>query len=220
MTEETGPTSTAAASEPDAERLRLDGLVVERGGLRLGPLTLEVAPGETVWCSGPNGSGKSTLLHAVAGLIQPTSGTVRLGPLAWGSGDSPENRDVTFLLQDLGLFPHLTIRKQCLLYGERAGDAGTAATESRLDQLAETLQVAEFLDRKPSALSGGEAQRCALARTLCRPARVVLLDEPLAAQHESGRSWVLEQLEKTRAEGSIVLVASHQPFQATNRLEL
>jgi len=185
-----------------------DALVVEalrtgRGGFRGGPHDLVVEPGAALVIVGPNGSGKSTLLETIAGLAPAVSGTVRLGERTWDDLP-PWRRDAAVLLQRLGLWPHRTVREQAAL---AAGDASGAA--ARIAGLAERLAVTELLDRRPAGLSGGEAQRAALLRTLAPARTVLLLDEPTSAQHTDTGALVRAVVEAELAKGRIALIAAH-----------
>lgn len=200
---------------------------VERAGFRAGPISLEVGRGEELWLVGPNGSGKSTLLAVFAGLLPALRGTVELcgrtivGP---GTGVPAWQRDVTILLQDLGLWPHLSVGRQAhLVATDVAKRSTTPDAESptvRIARIADVLGVTELLDRKPRALSGGEAQRCALLRTLAPERSLILLDEPLGAQHSEGRERIERVLASERARGAMVLIAGHQPPPAARTVQL
>lgn len=185
-----------------------DGMVIgalctARGGFRGGPHDLTVARGSALVLTGPNGSGKSTLLETVAGLAPAVSGTMRLGDRPWDALP-PWRRDAAILLQGLGLWTNRTVREQAAL---AAGDAQGVA--DRIETLAERLALTALLDRRPGALSGGEAQRAALLRTLAPARTVLLLDEPTSAQHEDTAALVRDTIEAELAEGRLALVAAH-----------
>ncbi len=140
---------------------------------------LDVGAQELLVLVGRSGSGKTTLLRAVAGLESLDSGRILL------DGDDvthlpPGRRGIAMVFQEAALFPHLRVRDNIGI-GERARGADRAAIASRIDDVADTLDVRHLLDRMPAQLSGGERQRVALARAMIRSPRVLLLDEPLAA---------------------------------------
>lgn len=155
--------------------LELAGLTVERGAFALRDVSLRVGPGRTLAVLGPNGSGKSTLLEAVAGLLPARAGSVAIG------GEdrtrvAPERRRVGYLVQDYGLFPHLTVRDNV-----RFGMPAPLRRARYDDELLARLRIGELASRRPGGLSGGERQRVALARALATEAQTLLFDEPFAA---------------------------------------
>ena len=128
---------------------------------------------------GPTGSGKTLILESVIGLRNFQSGKIIIG------GEEiqnfpPERRGISYLPQDLALFPHLTVREN-LLYGLRAQKKSPRENENHLSSLIDTLKIGHLLDRYPQGLSGGEKQRVALGRALAPSPQLLLLDEPLAA---------------------------------------
>ena len=161
-------------------------------------LTLE--RGEVVALLGPSGSGKTTLLRAVAGLEQPSEGTIRVGDKVVFDGaarvDVPaEGRNLGLVFQSYALWPHKTVSDN-VSYGLKlrkisAGDVATRV-KSALDQ----LSLGHLGDRFPHQLSGGQQQRVALARALVYNPPVILLDEPLsnldAKLREEARAWLRE----------------------------
>lgn len=193
--------------------LDLASVTYQRGQFQLPSCSLQVAAGERIWISGPNGSGKSTLLSLIAGLHAPTAGTITIQGTRVDR-TPPWQRPCTILLQDLGLWPHLTIRKQCTLAGTGPDIA------KRIQTIAQELNVTPLLDRKPAQLSGGEAQRSALVRTLLRDTPLVLLDEPYAAQHEDGIAAINLVLDRLRDQGKAVIVAGHREAPQSREMSL
>lgn len=187
--------------------LVVEGLVIRRGRFSLGPLNLKLAPGVVSVVSGDNGSGKSTLMLGLAGLIEIEKGSISIAGKvveeAAGRVD-PHQRGITFLQQSGGLWPHLSLRQQCRLVAGKAGFDDTEVTAC-----AKRLALAELLDRKPTDLSGGEAQRGELLRTLASPARLILADEPFSAQHPTGVEQMEAEFSRAAKKGRSVLVASH-----------
>ncbi len=163
----------------------LDAAVVLRRAHFTLDLAFTVAPGEVLAVLGPNGAGKSTLLGVLSGLLRPDSGHVRLGDTAVTDVDAhvylpPHERGVGMLSQQGLLFPHLTALAN-VAFGPRARGVPREEAETRARRLLEEVDAAELADRKPSQLSGGQAQRVALARVLAPEPDLLLLDEPLAA---------------------------------------
>ncbi|MBZ5741318.1 sulfate/molybdate ABC transporter ATP-binding protein [Nocardioides mangrovi] len=184
--------------------LRMEARVLDRDV----DVALEVGDGETVAVLGPNGAGKSTLLAVVAGLLRPDAGRVELdgreltGPRAWVA---PHDRRVALLAQDPLLFPHLSALENVAFGPRSAGTRRTAARTAAQDWLDE-VGVGELADRRPGQLSGGQAQRVAVARALAAEPRVLLLDEPMAALDVAVRPALRQVLRRVLAGRSVVLV--------------
>ena len=137
---------------------------------------LTVAPGEFVSLLGPSGCGKTSLLRIIGGLMEPTTGTVRIdgGPVA----DAVEARKFGFVFQDATLLPWRTVRANATLLLDVIGRQSERA---RVDALLETVGLAKFTNHYPAQLSGGMRQRVALARALALDPEILLMDEPFAA---------------------------------------
>ena len=148
----------------------------------LWPTTLDVATGRTTVLIGPSGCGKSTLLRLLSGLIRPDAGTIQFDGRPMTPATLPAvRRRMGYVIQDGGLFPHLTGRRNVTLQAEhlRRDPAATAARVTDLCQL--TRLAPDVLDRYPAEMSGGQRQRVALIRALMPDPDVLLLDEPLGA---------------------------------------
>jgi molybdate transport system permease protein len=156
---------------------------------------------------GPNGSGKTTLLRALAGL-ELTRGTLHVDDLDVAALP-PEGRPVGWVPQRGALFPHLSVRDNiAYAVGGRRGRA-------RADEELERLDIAALADRKPSALSGGQAQRVALARALARRPRLLLLDEPLSALDADARVDVRRLLRQHLSSyDGVTILVTHDPIDA------
>ncbi|EWC58737.1 Molybdenum transport ATP-binding protein ModC [Actinokineospora spheciospongiae] len=182
-------------------------------------VAVEVAAGEVVAVLGPNGSGKSTLLDVLAGLLLPDHGRVTvddrvLTDTATGVRLPPARRGVGLLAQDALLFPHLTALAN-VAFGPRA----TGARRGRADEVARhwlaEVGAAEFADRKPAALSGGQAQRVALARALAAEPGLLLLDEPFAALDVDATPVLRGVVRRVlAATGRTALLVTHDPLDA------
>lgn len=140
-------------------------------------VSIEVERGEIVALLGPSGSGKSTLLRVIAGLLDAAAGSVAIDGTDV-TGIPTHRRSVGMVFQDEQLFPHLSVRDN-VAFGLKM--AGVAAEErrDRAERLLETVGLATFGDRNVRDLSGGEAKRVAVARSLAPSPKVLLLDEPL-----------------------------------------
>lgn len=138
---------------------------------------LEVADAEVVAVLGPSGSGKSTLLRVIAGLLAPDAGSVLLDGA--DVTDLPAHRrGVGLVFQDEQLFPHLDVAAN-ISFGLRMQGATRQSAAERVEELLTLVGLAGFHDRRVGSLSGGEAKRVALARSLAPRPKVLLLDEPL-----------------------------------------
>ncbi len=159
--------------------LNINSLDVKVGSFALHIEELHVGPGEIVGLLGKSGSGKSTLLTALGGFIANTKGEYRID----GEDRSaffPERRRLAYVFQKSSLFPHLTLERNVAFPMEIAG-ISRAKWRPRVRAWLDRLGLLGLAQRKPDALSGGEAQRGALARALVSGYKVVLLDEPFSA---------------------------------------
>ncbi|MCK0097082.1 ATP-binding cassette domain-containing protein [Yoonia sp. F2084L] len=192
--------------------LTCDRLVLQQG---LFSLTANVGfeVGLVTALIGPSGAGKSTLLAAIAGFLQPSSGR-----LLWDGTNltdaAPGARPVSVLFQDNNLFPHLStaqnvglgLRPDLKLDGAQHSQVGAALADVGLDG---------FADRKPSALSGGQQSRVALARVLVADRPIVLLDEPFAALGPALKDEMLDLVRsKLKTAGKTIIMVTHDPSDA------
>jgi molybdate transport system ATP-binding protein len=190
--------------------------VTERGV----DLELEVADGETLAVLGPNGSGKSTALTVTAGLVLPDRGRVVLegrvltdvGPGRPGTQVPPHARRTALLGQEPLLFPHLDAVEN-VAFGPRS--AGTPRSAARRDAHGwlDEVGVGELGSRRPSQLSGGEAQRVAVARALAAAPRLLLLDEPMAALDVAVLPALRQTLRRVLTDRTAIVV-THDPLDA------
>jgi molybdate transport system ATP-binding protein len=175
-------------------------------------VALEVADGEVVAVLGPNGSGKSTLLRALAGIQPLSGGRIELDGVVLddpGAGYlvPPERRPCGVVFQDYLLFPHLSAQGN-VAFGLRNRGATKADAAARALEWLDRMGVAGQASLKPARLSGGQAQRVAMARALAVDPRLLLLDEPMAALDVSQRGSVRHELRQHLRQfgGSCVLV--------------
>jgi spermidine/putrescine transport system ATP-binding protein len=191
-------------AEGDARRdLTLTGLTKTFGGFTaVDSLDLTVPQGSFFALLGPSGCGKTTTLRMVAGLEEPTAGTIALG------GDDitrlkPYQRPVNTVFQSYALFPHLSISDNVAFGLRRQGRKDVAGEVTRMLELVELSQLG---NRKPAQLSGGQQQRVALARALINQPHVLLLDEPLGALDLKLRRQMQIELKRIQTEVGLTFV--------------
>ena len=193
-------------------------LHLQLGDLHL-DLELTVGAGEVVALLGPNGAGKTTVLRALAGLQPIESGRITIGDRvvdepSTGSFEVPERRPVGVVFQDYLLFPHLTVREN-VAFGLRSRGVGKAEARATADTWLARVGVAELAGSKPRAVSGGQAQRTALARALATEPELLLLDEPLAALDAGTRTTVRRDLHRYLSEfGGATVIVTHDALDA------
>ena len=182
---------------------------------------LSVEAGVTVAVLGPNGAGKTTLLRVVAGLVPLDEGRVECDGALFedtttGTWLTPEARRVGFVFQDHGLFPHLSVLDN-VAFGLRARGVDRQSANARAHEWLERVDLAKYATSRPSALSGGQSQRAALARVLVTDPQALLLDEPLAAVDASGRLELRRALRDHLASFTGVrLIVTHDPLEAAS----
>ncbi|MBN8938827.1 MAG: ABC transporter ATP-binding protein [Rhizobiales bacterium] len=155
----------------------------------LAPVDLTVSEGEFVAILGPSGCGKSTLLRVVAGLDQPTSGSVTLD----GAQVKEPGADRGMVFQSYTLFPWLTVAEN-IAFGPRERGVGLAERQAIAEKLMAQVGLTQFANHYPKMLSGGMQQRAALARALANNPKVLILDEPFGALDHQTRSLMQELL--------------------------
>jgi ABC-type Fe3+/spermidine/putrescine transport system ATPase subunit len=201
--------------EPALEVVDLE--VAYGSTLALRGVGLAVGRGEVLALLGPSGSGKSTLLHAVAGFLEPRSGSIRLGGTTVAGSVRPvppERRDVAVVFQHYALWPHLTA-VDTVAYPVRRRGVGRAAARAEAMTILGRLHIAHLAGRRPAELSGGEQQRVGLARALARRPSVYLFDEPTAHLDTHVRSLFLEELVvRQRDSGAAAVYATHDAEEA------
>jgi molybdate transport system ATP-binding protein len=195
---------------------------------QLGTLHLEcdisVDANMTVAILGPNGAGKTTLLRAVAGLVAVDEGRIEVDEAvfedtATGTWLTPEARRVGFVFQDHGLFPHLSVLDN-VAFGLRARGMDRRTANAKAGAWLERVDLAKYASSRPSALSGGQSQRAALARVLVTDPQALLLDEPLAAVDASARLELRRALrEHLSTFAGVRLIVTHDPLEAASLAE-
>jgi multiple sugar transport system ATP-binding protein len=179
-------------------------------------LQLDIADGEFFVLLGPSGAGKTTTLRLVAGLEQPDKGRILMNGVDI-TETPPAQRDCAFVFQQYSLYPHLTVFDN-LAFPLRAPMRRVPEAEitRRVERVAQTLHIESKLQRKSTALSGGEMQRVAIGRALVREPRVFLMDEPLSSLDARLREELRVELKRLqRQSGATVLYVTHDQVEAT-----
>ncbi|WP_043931679.1 ABC transporter ATP-binding protein [Bacillus sp. EB01] len=178
---------------------------------------LEIESGELVVFIGPSGCGKTTLLKMVNRLIEPSSGKIFIKGKDISTIDPIElRRNIGYVIQNTGLFPHMTIRENLELIPKLKGEDPEAIekkTENLMDLVG--LNPAEFLDRYPKELSGGQQQRVGVARAFSTDSEIILMDEPFSALDPVTRSSLQEELFNMQKElNKTIIFVTHDMDEA------
>ncbi|MGH9584308.1 MAG: ABC transporter ATP-binding protein [Bryobacteraceae bacterium] len=180
-------------------------------------IDLDVARGEFLAVVGPSGSGKSTLFHILGGLAPPTQGEVwidgvELRSLSENRRTEMRQKKIGFVFQKYNLLPTLTARDNI---GIAQALAGATAQPPGFDDLLKLLGIANRLDHRPNALSGGEQQRVAIARALVNRPAILLADEPTGNLDTENSTAVLALLrDLNKRQGQTILMITHNPEAA------
>jgi len=181
-------------------------------------ISLRVEAGTTTALLGRSGSGKTTLLRTVNALVTPTSGRVLIGSSDVATAEIiPLRRSIGYVIQENGLFPHMTIARNVglplVLSGEQSAEAITKRVEHMVSMVG--LNYAELAERYPWQLSGGQRQRVGLARALVAEPKVLLMDEPFGALDPLTRAEMQNMLRNLlRAVGVTTLIVTHDLDEA------
>lgn len=174
---------------------------------------IEIEDGEFIVLVGPSGCGKSTILRMVAGLEATSAGEVRIdGEVV--NGKEPGERDIAMVFQNYALYPHMSVR-QNMAYGLKNVGMKKAEIAARIADASRTLQLDEYLDRKPRQLSGGQRQRVAMGRALVREPKAFLLDEPLSNLDAKLRGHMRAELKELHQRlGATFIYVTHDQVEA------
>jgi ABC-2 type transport system ATP-binding protein len=185
--------------------LRCEGLVKDYGSARaLGPVSVTINAAEKVALVGHNGSGKSTLLALIAGQLEPSGGRVQVG--GFPAGEQRARSIVSYLPDTPVLYDDLSLAEH-LDYLSRLH--GTTPTDQQSNELLDAFGLIGRVDDLPADYSRGLRQKAAISIGVCRPYRLLLVDEPFSGLDRRGRSTLLELLDQVARSGGSVLVATH-----------
>ncbi|HVI12157.1 MAG TPA: ABC transporter ATP-binding protein [Pseudolabrys sp.] len=182
-------------------------------------VSFAVPAGETVVLLGPSGCGKTTTLRCVAGLEHPTAGTISISGRvvsspAHGIMLPPRLRNIGMVFQSYAVWPHMTVR-QNVIYPLKHRKIGRADAGRKVDEVLELVGLSEYADRPVVALSGGQMQRVALARSIVYRPQLLLLDEPLSNLDAKLRLRLRDDLRRIlKATGTTALYVTHDQAEA------
>ena len=192
--------------------LEIKNISAKLGEFALRNISLRVEKGDYLTLLGLSGAGKTVLLEILAGLITADEGTILFDGKDI-SDMSIQKRPFGLVYQDMALFPHFTVRKN-IAYPLHGKGMAKKQKEKRVLELASLTRVSHLMDRHPGTLSGGEAQRVALARTLASDPEVLLLDEPLASLDVTLRLELRELLKEINQSGKSIIHVTHDYMEA------
>ena len=176
-------------------------------------LSLFVEDKELLALVGPSGCGKTTTLRLIAGLEEPTAGTISINGQVVNRLP-PKDRDIALVFQNHALYPHMSVYEN-MAFGLKLRRFARAEIDQRVKDAAQILDLSACLDRKPAALSGGQRQRVALGRALVRQPRLFLLDEPLSNLDAQTRLQMRAELARLHTRlGSTMIYVTHDQVEA------
>jgi multiple sugar transport system ATP-binding protein len=176
-------------------------------------IDLEVQSGEFTVLVGPSGCGKSTLLRMIAGLEEPTQGSIEIAgrDVTWAR---PRDRDIAMVFQNYALYPYMTVRDN-IGFGLQARKVAAAEISTRVKRAADMLGIGPLLDRFPRELSGGQRQRVAIGRAIVRDATLFLFDEPLSNLDAQLRDDMRVEIKRLHQElGRTMIYVTHDQVEA------
>ena len=187
--------------------------ITEEGVLAVQDFNLEISDREFIVLVGPSGCGKSTTLRMVAGLEDISGGDLLIDGKRMNDVE-PKDRDIAMVFQSYALYPHMTVREN-MEFPLKLRKMPKDEIDRRVNQAAETLDITQYLDRKPKALSGGQRQRVAIGRAIVREPKVLLMDEPLSNLDAKLRNQMRAEILKLRQRiNSTFIYVTHDQTEA------
>lgn len=176
-------------------------------------VSVDIKQGEFIVLVGPSGCGKSSILRSIAGLESITGGEIELNHRRIDT-EKPASRDIAMVFQNYALYPHMTVYDN-LAYGLKNRGVDKQTIAEKIEKVAETLKIADYLDRKPAKLSGGQRQRVAMGRAIVRDPQLFLFDEPLSNLDASLRAHMRLEIKKLQRELGVTSVyVTHDQVEA------
>ena len=187
--------------------------IYPNGTKAINETSLNIEHGEFIVFVGPSGCGKSTLLRMIAGLEDITEGEINLDNKIINKLD-PSDRDVAMVFQNYALYPHMNVYKN-IAYGLKNRGQSKESIDKKVNEVAELLEIKEYLLRKPAQLSGGQRQRVAMGRAIARNPKVFLFDEPLSNLDAKLRGQVRIQIKKLQRDMNVTSIfVTHDQVEA------
>ena len=205
---------TANAAPSAKPYLQIQGLVKKFGdNYAVDHIDLDIEQHEIFALLGSSGSGKSTLLRMLAGMETPNQGKIILDGQDI-TGLAPYERPINMMFQSYALFPHMTV-EQNIAFGLKQDKMAKGEINARVEEMLRLVQMSKFAKRKPHQLSGGQQQRVALARSLAKRPKILLLDEPLGALDKKLRQQTQLELVNTLEQvGVTCIMVTHDQEEA------
>ena len=200
-----------ADDAPAESKSRLQ--ITDQGVVAVQEFNLDIADKEFVVLVGPSGCGKSTTLRMIAGLEEISEGELLIdGKVV--NDVAPKDRDIAMVFQSYALYPHMTVREN-MAFPLKLRKLPKDEVDRRVNEAAETLDITEFLERKPKELSGGQRQRVAIGRAIVREPKVLLMDEPLSNLDAKLRNQMRAEIIKLRQKINTTFVyVTHDQVEA------
>jgi len=211
----TAPQPVAASVDARAENyLQVQSVTKDFDNFRaVDAATFSIRKGEIFALLGASGCGKSTLLRVLAGFETPTSGRIILDGQDL-DGLPPHRRPINMMFQSYALFPHMSVEKN-IAFGLKQDRVPRAEIADRVAELLKLVRMSEYARRKPHQLSGGQQQRVALARSLAKGPKLLLLDEPMGALDKKLRGQMqLEVVDIIERQGVTCVMVTHDQDEA------
>ena len=187
--------------------------IYPNGTKAINETSLNIEHGEFIVFVGPSGCGKSTLLRMIAGLEDITDGEINLDNKTINKID-PSDRDIAMVFQNYALYPHMNVYKN-IAYGLKNRGQSKESIDKKVNEVAELLEIKEYLLRKPAQLSGGQRQRVAMGRAIARNPKVFLFDEPLSNLDAKLRGQVRIQIKKLQQDMNVTSIfVTHDQVEA------
>ncbi len=187
--------------------------VTDKGVIAVQEFNLDIADKEFIVLVGPSGCGKSTTLRMVAGLEEISGGELYIDGQLMNDVE-PKNRDIAMVFQSYALYPHMTVYEN-MAFPLKLRKLSAAEIDRRVKEAAATLDITQYLDRKPKALSGGQRQRVAIGRAIVREPKVLLMDEPLSNLDAKLRNQMRAEIIKLRQKiNSTFIYVTHDQTEA------
>ena len=194
--------------------VRIENLTKNYGKVNaLDNFSLEVDPGEFMVLLGPSGCGKTTAVRCIAGLSDPSSGTIHIGDQVV-NGLPPRDRDIAMVFQNYALYPHMSVYNN-IAFPLKMRKESKGNIQEKVEKISKLLEISQLIDRKPKELSGGQMQRVALGRALVREPKVFLMDEPLSNLDAKMRAYMRTEIKKLqRKVGITTIYITHDQIEA------